>query len=248
MHGAGELFGIIPLGLGVGALLFWAGSAMLRRRESPSVSQSIRGFTILLLASGWINYGLLKQGPHGTGWAPALNVGLMIGLTVAATSVRFGSRLERKRIEAQGSGTPLGKMARRATVFFLLLGLVALVERLAGWTGPVFGWILVATYGALWIPAGVFWALRPEAGPVDPSVSQACRAGFFGLAIAGLVSVFHPFWSRSAWGVGIELGVWISAALLLCLAWAGTWFVPRTAILIVGLVASLGGLLVLAPL
>lgn len=243
-----EYFGLIPLLLGTGAILFWTGSAALQRRESPSVSHAIRGLSFLLFGSGWINFYFLRKGPYGGGEGPAFNVGLMVGLAIAVTAVRIGVRLEKKRIDAAGSGTPPGVMARRATLCFLVLSAAALVERLLGLTSPRAGWALVAVLCIVWIHAAIFWRFWPGAGPLLPVLSHASRATFFAMAVGGLVALFGPLLGRSALGAGVGVGAWLSAGVLVCVAWAGTALAPRTAVLVVSLTASLGGMLVLRSL
>jgi hypothetical protein len=236
--------GVTPLFilLGAGAILVWIVGALGRPGPSRSIPRAIVGLTILLGAAGWASY-LGRRGTAGGGGSGAvLHVGLMIGLAVAATASRMGAALEERRFEVRGGGTPRSAMAKRATLFFLLLTVVALAERGAGLPEAGLGWTVVACLSILWVPAAVAWWASPQAGPLGREGSIAARSTFFGLAVGGLVSLGSPWLTGSPLARGLWLGVELAVGLLVAVAWVATAARPRTAVLLVALSASVVGL------
>jgi hypothetical protein len=206
------------------------------------------GLSFLLVVVGWINYLGLRGSKEGQGPLPSLNLGLMVGLAVGAAAARMGLALEARRLRAGGGGTPRGEMAKRATLFFSLLSVIALVERGAALPEPGLGWTVLACLSGLWLPAAVAWSRSPQAGPLPPDRSLAARATFFGLAVGGLVSLGGPWLTGSPFAVGIWLGVVVTVGLLVAVAWTATVFRPGTAVLLVALSASLVGWAVLGSI
>ena len=164
------------------------------------------------MACGWAHY-LLRPPLH------TFSLGLLAGLGVAAGAIQMGLRMESNRIASNGSGTPRSSMARRLTIFFLLLTLIVAGLMAARVFALLPALAAMGAFSGVWIPAAIGGRLAPEAGPLAPLPSVAARGSFFGMAVGSISAVASPWLLASAPGAGFLTGVWGSAALLLAAAW-----------------------------
>ena len=245
MHWIACEFSLIPLGFGIGCVLLWIVSLMRRRPAEAgpkAVSQALTACSLLLMVCGWINFipqTLSRKWHHDL--ERAISLALLAGLAVATVAIKTGVRLESRRMERTGTGTPFAAMVKRATFLFSSLTLVVGTMFASGVYPRVPALAAIAGLSALWLPSAIAWRSRPDAGPVEPRRSAAFRATFFGLAISALVSLGVPWLAASEIGIGFLTGVWTSDALLMATAWLAAGFGARTAILLVGLGAGIGG-------
>lgn len=271
MQELGRHFGIAGLVALAAAAAVWGAGRFLPRYvasgEGPRAIGSALTWTVgVIMVSGWAVFPRLlgepgkadlerfqkrRPMPHGKAMfqlreerasARSLALAFMIGLAAACATVRLGVRLEEKRLREKRSGTPFAAMMKRATVLFIVLTALAGLVSLFG-AGPI-GILAVMGLSMVWVQAGWIWRRAPNAGPLDPARSLACRAAFFGLAVSGIATVvFLAGFPRWMWAAtGLWLGVGTTALLLGGTAWAATRLSPRTAVLAAGGAAGLVGL------
>lgn len=229
---------------GGGALALRFVPGVLREDDPPrNVSRALTMIAILATMGGWVALAIVRD--KG-------GLGFMVGLSIAAVAVKWGARLELRRLPAAG-GTPVASMMKRATIFFTLLALLS--SPLLAWgrargAGSAVRWTLVLGLATVGLTAAVLWRTRPAAGPVAPAASVAARATFFGLAITALSAVLVscavigfggsdaiPRFATCVW-----VGIGVTSALMIATAWSATRLVPRTAIPLVGTVLGTLGL------
>lgn len=212
-------------------------------RSSPeSVSAAVSACCGLLIASGWLGFLFLSAETR----RPA--AGLVAGIAAVAVSAKMGTRFEQRRLAADGRGTPVSSMMKRATVLFLGLTLVAIV---LGITRSFnFRWVRLGVIGGfawIWGPAALAWAHPSDAGTVAPGVSVARRGSLFALAVLGVASVACPeFLGDWAGARRIATGAWLGAGfctlMVVMVSWLATRLSARASVLFAGLAVGAGGL------